>query len=97
MFLGQACSSLLLLIAPTVRARRTHNNIYGTSSEKNVKTIGNSVINSAEVFQADSSSPLFRLNITNYVQTYIHSLEVYSGASMLVKFENLSFLRGQIM
>ena len=78
----------------TVRARRTHNNIYGTSSEKNVKTIGNSVINSAEVFQADSSSPLFRLNITNYVQTYIHSLEVYSGTSMLAKFENLGFSKG---
>lgn len=78
----------------TVRARRTHNNIYGTSSAKSIKTIGNSVINSAEAFQADSSSPLFRLNITNYVQTYTHSLEVYSGASMLAKFENLSFSKG---
>lgn len=67
-----------------VRATRTHNDVRGTSSAKTVKTIGNSLINSAGTIQLDSpSGATGTLNMTIYVSSYKHKLEMYVADTLV--------------
>lgn len=76
-----------------VRARKTSNNIYGTSSVVEVTTLGGSVLISVGNVQIDNSSPSGSFTATVYGSFY-HSYRIYdeSGKTLVatVNFNSLA-------
>lgn len=73
-----------------VRARKTSNNLYGTSAVNSQKTLGGSVLNSINAFTIDVSSPVLILNWTVYDSSYTHTLAIKNGSTTILTISGLS-------
>lgn len=77
-----------------VRARKTTNQVYGTSSTTSPKTIGNSILNSVSTVTADNSTVSFTINTTVYVSSYTHKLEIKNGSTSILTKTGLTLSSG---
>lgn len=77
-----------------VRGRRSHNHVYGSSSVTVVKTIGNAVLNSVGSLLVDNNTPILRINITTYVSSYIHRLDICKGDTVITSISNIKTSAG---
>ena len=76
-----------------VRARREYNQVYGTSSAKSVKTLGNSLLNSVNTFTVDVASPVLTMNWTVYA-AYTHTLVIKEGNTTVLTITGLTCSTG---
>lgn len=77
-----------------VRARKTSNEVYGTSGTSTVKTLGGSVISSIGVLTADTSTVKFTMNVTVYNTSYTHTLVIKNGSTTVLTLTGLSLSNG---
>ena len=77
-----------------VRARKTSNQVYGTSATTSPKTIGNSILNSVSTVTADNSTVSFTINTTVYVPSYTHKLEIKNGNTSILTKTGLTLSSG---
>lgn len=73
-----------------VRARKKSNGLYGTSAATSVKTLGASVLNSADKLVVDVTSPSFNINWTVYDKSYTHSLAIKNGSTTILTITGLT-------
>lgn len=76
-----------------VRARRQYNQVYGTSSAKSIKTLGNSLLNSVNTFTVDVASPVLTMNWTVYA-AYTHTLVIKEGNTTVLTITGLTCSTG---
>lgn len=67
-----------------VRARKTANNLYGTSSISTIKTLGGTVLNSVSDLTIDAAAPVLALNWTVYDANYTHTLTIKNGNTVVL-------------
>ena len=67
-----------------VRARKTANNLYGTSSRSTIKTLGGTVLNSVSDLTIDATAPVLALNWTVYDANYTHTLTIKNGNTVVL-------------
>lgn len=67
-----------------VRARKTANNLYGTSSRSTIKTLGGTVLNSVSELTIDVSAPVLSLNWTVYDANYTHTITIKNGDTVVL-------------
>ena len=67
-----------------VRARKTANNLYGTSSRSTIKTLGGTVLNSVSDLTIDDAAPVLALNWTVYDANYTHTLTIKNGNTVVL-------------
>lgn len=79
-----------------VRARKTSNNLYGTSATVKAKTLGGTIINSVTAFDACAASPVITMNWTVYNATYKHTLRVKRGTNTILTITGLTASEGTI-
>jgi hypothetical protein len=77
-----------------VRARKTSNQVYGTSGTVSPKTLGNAILNSVSTVTADNSTVSFTINTTVYVPSYKHKLEIKNGNTVILTRTNLTLTNG---
>ena len=77
-----------------VRARKTSNQVYGTSGTVSPKTLGNAILNSVSTVTADNSTVSFTINTTVYVPSYTHKLEIKNGNTSILTKTNLTLSNG---
>lgn len=79
-----------------VRARKTTNQVYGTSATTSPKTIGNSILNSVATITADAATVTVSFNATVYVPGYKHTLEFNRGDTYgtMISLTNLTLANG---
>lgn len=93
---GTAATGTISSLAPNttyqikVRARKKSNGLYGTSAATSVKTLGASVLNSANELVIDASSPSFNINWTVYDKSYTHSLAIKNGSTTILTITGLT-------
>ena len=76
-----------------VRARREYNQVYGTSSAKSVKTLGNSLLNSVNTFTVDVACPVLTMKWTVYA-AYTHTLVIKEGNTTVLTITGLTCSTG---
>lgn len=72
-----------------VRARKTSNNLYGTSGGSTIKTLGGTVLNSVSTLTIDASAPVLSLNWTVYDANYTHTLVIKNGSTTVLTVTGL--------
>lgn len=77
-----------------VRARKSSNEVYGTSSASSVKTLGGSVISSMSTFTADAATAKITMSVTVYNTSYTHTLVVKNGSTTVLTISSLSLSNG---
>lgn len=77
-----------------VRARKTTNYVYGESVAKEVKTLGASVLNSADSVYIDSSPAAIKINATVYDASFTHYLVYKDGSTEVSRSFALSMTAG---
>lgn len=77
-----------------VRARKTSNQVYGTSGTTSPKTIGNSILNSVNTVTADNATVQIGLNATVYVTSYTHKLVLKNGSTTILTKTGISLTNG---
>lgn len=77
-----------------VRARKSSNQVYGTSSAVSVKTLGGSVISSVSTFTADNTTPKLTLSATVYNTNYTHTLIIKNGSATVITISGLKLVNG---
>lgn len=77
-----------------VRARKSSNQVYGTSSAASVKTLGGSVISSVSTFTADAATAKLTLSVTVYNTSYKHTLVIKNGSTTILTISSLSLSSG---
>ena len=77
-----------------VRARKTSNQVYGTSGTVSPKTLGNAILNSVSTVTADNSTVSFTINATVYVPSYTHRLEIKNGNTSILTKTGLTLSNG---
>jgi len=77
-----------------VRARKTSNQVYGTSGTVSPKTLGNAILNSVSTVTADNSTVSFTINTTVYVPSYTHRLEIKNGNTSILTKTGLTLANG---
>lgn len=77
-----------------VRARKSTNEVYGTSSAASVKTLGGSVISSVNTFTADNSTAKITMSVTVYNTSYTHTLVLKNGSTTVLTITSLSLSNG---
>lgn len=77
-----------------VRARKSTNEVYGTSSAASVKTLGGSVISSVNTFTADNSTAQIVMSVTVYNTNYTHTLVLKNGSTTVLTITSLSLSNG---
>lgn len=76
-----------------VRARRQYNQIWGTSSAKTIKTLGNTLLNSVNTFTVDVASPVLTMNWTVYA-SFTHTLVIKDGNTTVLTITGLTCSTG---
>ena len=66
-----------------VRARKTYNNIYGTSSTVPVTTLGGAILQSVNDMYVDTASAALTFKWQIYISSYYHRLTVSVGSQTL--------------
>jgi len=77
-----------------VRARKSSNQVYGSSSASSVKTLGGSVISSVSTFTADEATAKLTLSVTVYNTSYTHTLVIKNGNTTVLTISSLSLTSG---
>lgn len=77
-----------------VRARKSTNEVYGTSSASSVKTLGGSVISSISTFTADNATAKLTMSVTVYNTSYTHRLVLKNGSTTVLTISSLSLTNG---
>ena len=77
-----------------VRARKSTNEVYGTSSASSVKTLGGSVISSISTFTADNATAKLTMSVTVYNTSYTHTLVLKNGSTTVLTISSLSLTNG---
>lgn len=77
-----------------VRARKSTNQVYGTSSAASVKTLGGSVISSVSAFTADAATAKLTLSVTVYNTSYTHTLVIKNGTTTVLTISSLTLANG---
>lgn len=77
-----------------VRARKSSNEVYGTSSASSVKTLGGSVISSVSTFTADADTAKITMSVTVYNTSYTHTLVIKNGSTTVLTISSLSLSNG---
>lgn len=77
-----------------VRARKSTNQVYGTSSAASVKTLGGSVISSVSTFTADATTAKLTLSVTVYNTSYTHTLVIKNGTTTVLTISSLTLANG---
>jgi len=76
------------------KARKQSNQVYGTSGTTSVKTLGGSVLSSAENIVADASVAKITMTATVYNQNYTHTVKILVGSSTIVTLEGIALSSG---
>ena len=76
-----------------VRARRQYNQVWGTSSAKSIKTLGNTLLNSVNTFTVDVASPVLTMNWTVYA-SFTHTLVIKDGSTTVLTITGLTCSTG---
>jgi len=76
-----------------VRARKTANNLYGTSSRSTIKTLGGTVLNSVNELTIDEAAPVLALNWTVYDASYTHTITIKNGSTTVL---TLTGIKGSV-
>lgn len=76
------------------RARKTINQIYGSTGTTNITTLGGSLLNSVDILTVDNASPIIYLNWTVYQATYNHTLVIKNGDTPILTIGGLFGLAG---
>lgn len=96
---GTSVSKTLTGLSPNttynikVRARRQYNQVYGTSSAKSIKTLGNTLVNSVNELVVDVASPVITMNWTVYA-AFTHTLVIKDGNTTVLTITGLSYSVG---
>lgn len=77
-----------------VRARKSSNEVYGSSSTSSVKTLGGSVISSVSTFTADAATAKITMSVTVYNTSYTHTLVIKNGSTTVLTISSLSLTNG---
>jgi len=77
-----------------VRARKSTNQVYGTSAASSVKTLGGSVVSSVNTFTADNSTATITMSVTVYNTSYTHTLVLKNGSTTVLTISSLSLTSG---
>ncbi|MDR1001673.1 MAG: DUF859 domain-containing protein [Oscillospiraceae bacterium] len=77
-----------------VKARKKSNQVEGQSAAFLVKTLGGTVINSADTITADNSTVTITLNTTVMNASYTHNLSVMNGNSVIFTISGISWSAG---
>lgn len=77
-----------------VRARKSTNQVYGTSSAASVKTLGGSVISSVSAFTADAATAKLTFSVTVYNTSYTHTLVIKNGTTTVLTISSLTLANG---
>ncbi len=72
-----------------VRARRQYNQVWGTSSAKTIKTLGNTLLNSVSTLTVDLARPVLTMNLTVYAD-YTHTLVIKDGSTTVLTITGLT-------
>lgn len=78
----------------TVRARKSSNQVYGTSSASTIKTLGGSVLSSVSTFTADATTAKITLSATVYNTSYTHTLIIKNGSTTVLTLSSLTLANG---
>lgn len=73
-----------------VRARKTYNNIYGTSSTVPVTTLGGAILQSVNDMYIDTASAALTFKWQIYISSYYHRLTVSVGSQTLFTISGLT-------
>lgn len=73
-----------------VRARKTYNNIYGTSSTVPVTTLGGAILQSVNDMYVDTASAALTFKWQIYISSYYHRLTVSVGSQTLFTISGLT-------
>lgn len=77
-----------------VRARKSTNQVYGTSAASSVKTLGGSVISSISTFTADNATAKITMSVTVYNTSYTHTLVLKNDSTTVLTISNLLLTSG---
>ena len=77
-----------------VRARKTSNQVYGSSGTMTIKTLGGSVISSVNTLTADAATASLVMSVTVYNTSYTHTLVIKKGSTTVLTISNLSLKNG---
>lgn len=68
-----------------VRARRTYNQVYGTSAAKAVKTLGHAILDSCPAFYADAATATVKPVVTVYEASFKYYVTFKNGSTEMFK------------
>ncbi|OGO90347.1 MAG: hypothetical protein A2Y17_12330 [Clostridiales bacterium GWF2_38_85] len=73
-----------------VRARKSSNQVYGTSGLASVKTLGGTVLNSVSTVTADNATATIAINRTIYTASYTHTLVIKNGSTTILTITGIA-------
>lgn len=76
-----------------VRARRKDNQVYGTSSVREIKTLGNTLLNSVNALTVDAANPALTMNWTVYA-SFTHTLVIKDDGKTVLTITGLTCSKG---
>lgn len=97
---GTSASKTLTGLTPNttyyikVRARKSYNQVYGSSSAATVKTLGGSVVSSVNTFTADNATAQIVMSVTVYNTSYTHTLAIKNGTTTVLTVTGLTLANG---
>lgn len=77
-----------------VRARKSYNQVYGSSGASVIKTLGGSVISSVSTFTADNATAKLTLSVTVYNTSYTHTLVIKNYSTTVLTISSLKLVNG---
>lgn len=77
-----------------VRARKTSNYVYGTSSAKSVKTLGQAKVNSCASFYVDTDEVKFYPNVTVYESSFTEYVVFKDGSTEVARSAGYNWSAG---
>lgn len=77
-----------------VRARKSSNQVYGSSGNSTIKTLGGSVLSSVSAFTADAATAKITMSVTVYNTSYTHTLVIKNGSTTVLTITGLSLSSG---
>lgn len=97
---GTSASTTITGLSPNttyntkVRARKTSNQVYGTSGTTSPKTLGNAILNSVNTMTVDNATAQIVLNATVYVPSYTHSIAIKNGNTTVLTLTGVTLSNG---
>ena len=77
-----------------VRARKTSNQVYGSSGTRTIKTLGGSVISSVNTLTVDEETASLVMSVTVYNTSYTHTLVIKNGSATVLTITDLNLTNG---